>query len=144
LAQLQANNQNRHDGLFYLKVQQTSNSNCSWNGYSTVDNCIFLKAAANAIQSIGGWATTIYTTANIWRNFFAHDCDDFASVTGAYVSYALYNSSGKVTPSQTFADFVPFGGFTYPLVKQVGGNVTIPLLCGSIPWHAFVDQIYYP
>jgi len=30
------------------------------------------------------------------------------------------------------------------MVKQIGGNVTIPLLCGNKGWHAFVDIIYFP
>jgi len=53
-----------------------------------------------------------------------------------------------VDTTQSFADFVPFGGYTLDsgLVnfKQVGGNVTIPLLCGSTAWHAFVDVIAAP
>jgi len=57
--------------------------------------------------------------------------------------YANYDSTGHVTSTQTLDDFVPFGGWqdvSWRVVgKQVGGNVTIPLLCGNKAWHAFVD-----
>jgi len=43
---------------------------------------------------------------------------------------------------------VPFGGWTLAnggvLEKQVGGNVTVPLLCGQKAWHAFIDQYWFP
>jgi len=33
----------RNDELFYIKVQPTTNPDCSWEGYSHLDNCNFLK-----------------------------------------------------------------------------------------------------
>ena len=41
--------------------------------------------------------------------------------------------------NQSFDDFVPSGGWTAPIVKQIGGNVKIPLLCGNKTWHALID-----
>jgi len=40
------------------------------------------------------------------------------------------NDTGQVDPTQSYDDFVPFGGWTTPSLKQVGGNVTVPL-CGN-------------
>jgi len=33
---------------------------------------------------------------------------------------------------------MPFGGWQYPDLKQVGGNMTVTL-CNNPKWHAFID-----
>jgi len=128
--------------FFYIKVQPTSNPECSWEGYSHSDNCNFLKEAANAVNNLG-WITTIFSTANIWKHFFGSSCDTFAADTQAIMGYANYDRTGQVNSVQSFDDYVPFGGWIVApnsvMGKQVGGNVTVPLLCGHKAWHAFVD-----
>jgi len=125
-----------------MKVEPSSNPDCSWEGYSQSDNCNFLTEAANAVKNID-FFSAIFTTAPIWQQFFGSSCDTFAADTGAYLWYANYNNTGNVNPTLSFDDFVPFGGWTAHsaalVMKQVGGNVTIPLLCGNKAWHAFVD-----
>ena len=126
------------DNFFYIKVEPTSNPDCSWAGYSQSDNCNYLKEAVNAVHSIG-WSPAIFSTAHIWALFFGSSCDTFATDTGSFLWYVDYNSTGNVDSTPDFSDFVSFGGWTAPLVKQVSGSVTIPLLCGNTAWHAFLD-----
>ena len=82
-------------------------------------------------------------TVHIWKQFFGISCNTFEAYKGAYHWYAHYDSTGNVTSTQSYADYVPFGGWKTgsPMVriKQIGGNVTVPLLCGGPAWHTFVD-----
>jgi len=131
----------------YIKVEPSSNPECSWEGYSHSDNCNFLKEAANAV-SFTSWHLGVFSTAHIWKRLFGSSCDTFAVDTEAYLWYANYDSSGHVISTQSFGDLVAFGGWTVVskqvTAKQVGGNVTVPLLCGHKAWHAFVDYFMFP
>jgi len=79
----------------------------------------------------------IFSTAKIWNSFFGNSCDIVG--TGSPLWYADYNTTGNVDPTLSFADFIPFGGWTAPFIKQVGGNITVANLCGHPLWHAFID-----
>ena len=56
----------------------------------------------------------------------------------------LWYGAGELNFNPSFNDFVPFGGWKAPVVKQIYGNVTVPLLCGTKDWHAFIDYIWNP
>ena len=133
--------------LVYIKVEPSVNSACSWEAYTQQDNCNYLMEAANAVSNLGFWTPVVFSTSNIWSKFFGSNCENMALSTGALLSYADYETTGQVTSRQTFDDFLPFGGWSVGngniYIKQVGGNVTVPLLCSSTPWHAFVDQYWY-
>lgn len=125
----------------YLKVIPTTNTACSWSPYSAVDNCNYLKEAANAVWNIGKKAA-IFSTANIWKQFFGTSCNTFATDTGAYLWYANYESNGVLNSVKSTADYVPFGGWQVSgnkvWVKQIAGKVG--LMCGG----GFVDIIWDP
>ena len=53
--------------------------------------------------------------------------------------YADYSSTGVLDPTQTYTDYQPFGGWTWPALKKVSGPVRVSL-CGYTGWHALVDQ----
>ena len=147
-------NNQQYSGIFggalYIKVVPSKNPDCSWESYSQSDNCNFLKEAVNAVwkggRYRGQWVPYIFSTANIWKKYFGSTCDTFAKDTGAYLSYAIYDSTGHVVSTQTKHDFVPFGGWAagdwHIIAKQVGGSVRVPLLCGHKAWHALVDEVY--
>ena len=128
--------------LFVMKIEPSSNPDCTWEGYLPSDNCNFLKEAVGAIHNIGQ-LPVVFSTARIWQKLFGSSCDTFASDTSTYLVYANYESNGHVNSTQTFDDFVSFGGWSidsgFVVAKQVFGNTTVPLLCGSIAWHAYVD-----
>ena len=135
-----------HNRMIAIKVEPSSNPTCSWAGHTAIDNCNFLTEAVNAVTHLG-WFPSVFSTANIWKQFFGSSCDTFATATGAAVWYAKYDNTGHVTSSNTFDDFVPFGGWALSgrkvTIKQISGNLTVPLLCGSTAWHAFVDLISF-
>ena len=108
---LKSNSQDNFRGLFYIKVKSSIHPDCSWESYGHSDNCNFLKEAANAVQNIG-WSPVIFSTSLIWKQFFGSSCDTFASDSNAWLEYANYDATGHVSSTQSFADFVPFGGWT--------------------------------
>jgi len=127
------------DILLYVKFGSTSNPQCSFASYSHTDNCNYLKEAVRAIGNLH-WMPLIVSTATQWKQYFGNSCDTFATDTGAMLSYAVYDSTGHPTLTQSYDDFVPFGGFAKGNIwtKQVGGVTTVPLLCGPTAWHAYV------
>ena len=40
-----------NDYIFYIKVQSATIPDFSWEGYSHLDNCNFLKEAVNAVHN---------------------------------------------------------------------------------------------
>jgi len=122
----------------WMKVEPSSNPECSWEGYSQSDNCNFLKEAAQAINTRN--SPGVFSTARIWKQFFGSSCDTFATDIGALNIWSNYESSaGRVNSPKSFDDYVPFGGWTSPGIKKLVGSVTIPLLCGHKAWHALVE-----
>jgi len=85
------------DAYIFIKVEPSSNPECSWEGYSQSDNCNFLKEAAGAVVNWNNvWTPCIFSTARIWRQFFGSSCDTFATDTNAPLWYANYDSTGQV------------------------------------------------
>jgi len=81
----------------------------------------------------------VFSTANIWQQYFGNSCDFIASSTGALLWYANYETNGQVNSVQSYDDFTSFGGWTTPFLKQTGGNMTVSL-CNNPVWnHAFID-----
>ena len=73
--------------VLVIKVVPNSNPECSWDNHSHLDNCNFLKDAANAVWNIHVYGSpltpTIFSTAHIWKKIFGSSCDFFATDTGA-------------------------------------------------------------
>jgi hypothetical protein len=40
---------NSYGGIFYIKIEPSSNPDCSWEGYSQSENCNFLYETVNAV-----------------------------------------------------------------------------------------------
>ena len=134
--------------LVVLKIEPSPNPTCSWESFTNQQNCDFLKATlSQAIAS--GWVPILFSTAPIWSHFFGSTCNtiptDFNNVPLLW--YANYLANGKVNETQSFDDFVPFGGFSVSAgnvyMKQTGGNVTVPL-CNNPKSTAFIDYIWGP
>ena len=92
--------------FFMIKVEPSSNPECSWEGYNSSDNCNFLKEAVNAARSMSRYVIrTVFSTARIWKQFFGNSCDTFAADIGVMVSYANYDNTGHVNSTPSFDDF---------------------------------------
>ena len=131
----------------WLKVEPSVNPECDWAGYSHTDNCNFLIEAINAIKRLPSTAIGVISTGTIWKAFFGSTCDSVGT-SGALLSYAIYGTDGHVSSTKSFADFVPFGGWTLAggnvYKKQIYGNHTLSSLCGNPNLHAFVDMSWGP
>jgi len=108
----------------FIKVEPNTTPGCSWEGYNKTDNCNFLTEAINAVNSLNIGRSGVFSTAHIWESYFGNDCNSISTVT-KYLWYANYNSSGQVNSTSSFNDFVPFGGWKSPDLKQVGGSITV-------------------
>jgi len=53
--------------------------------------------------------------------------------------FADYNTSGQMNSDPSPTDFVPFGGWVSPVMKQIGGDVHVTSLCNNPNWHVFID-----
>jgi len=65
-----------------------------------------------------------------------------------YLWYGDYSSTGVLNGVESFADFVPFGGWDIsqpntPFLKKIRGSQNLTL-CGKSTWHAFVDMTWIP
>jgi hypothetical protein len=114
-------------GMVWIDVETNPSPGCGW----TTDyngNCAFLTEIINRIKSHGK-VPAIYASRYMWQTIFGA-MSGCASVASQQLWYAHYDNS----PS--FSDFVAFGGWTKPAIKQFQGDTT---LCG-----AGVDKNYYP
>jgi hypothetical protein len=128
-----------------IKVIENITSACSWegHGYSDADNCAFINAAVAQVQSYGLLAG-VFSTVNIWGRFFGNSCNSLGAITPPInLWYARYNTSGRVDPVLTFADYSAFGGWGEASMKQVAGSIRINL-CDIPGWTAFVDFNWFP
>jgi len=126
-------------------VEPNNTPGCSWDGYSQVDNCNFLN---ETIYALGQFTfPSIFSTANIWKKFFGSNCDYIGGSGWPALWYAHYNSNGNLDQTESFEDFVSFGGWNITefgpgaFLKQVAGNKKI-MLCGNPLWHVLADELW--
>ena len=126
----------------WIKVEPNTTPGCSWSGYTAADSCAFLNSAISQAQNYkAAHKIGIFSTPNIWNKFFGTSCNIGGGQTKLW--YADYTTDGQVDSTTSYNDFVSFGGWSAPDLKQVGGNVTITPLCGHSTWHAYIDQLYW-
>jgi len=123
----------------WLKVEPNTTPGCTWEGYTQIENCNFILTCINVWVSFG-IPVGVFTTYNIWEKYIGSTCPT-AGLRTFYVWYADYTTTGHVNTTQSFDDFKPFGGWGYPWLKQIGGNITVKL-CNNTNWHAFVDETW--
>lgn len=114
-------------GMVWIDVETNPSPGCGW-GTDYNSNCAFLTEIINRIKSHGK-VPAIYASRYMWQTIFG-SFTACPSVASQQLWYAHYDGS----PS--FSDFVAFGGWSRPHIKQFQGDTT---LCG-----ASVDKNYYP
>jgi hypothetical protein len=113
-------------GMIWIDVETNPSSGCGW-GADHAGNCNFLTETINRIKSHGK-VPAIYASRYMWQTIMG-SFSACPSVASQKLWYAHYDGS----PS--FSDFVAFGGWTKPAIKQFQGDTT---LCG-----AGVDKNFY-
>ena len=113
-------------GMVWIDVETNPSSGCGW-GTDHAGNCNFLTEIINRIKSHGK-VPAIYASRYMWQTIMG-SFTACPSVASQQLWYAHYDGS----PS--FSDFVAFGGWTKPAIKQFQGDTT---LCG-----AGVDKNFY-
>jgi hypothetical protein len=127
-----------------LKVQTSTNPDCTWSKYNYTSNCAFLAEAVKAVKKLN-WFPTIFSTALSWKKIFGNSCNNFKASNPAYLIYANYDSTGKLNTTKTLDDFIPFGGWqkNEVMLKLISGGAKIPLNCiGSPPTTVFAETYW--
>jgi hypothetical protein len=114
-------------GMVWVDVETNPSTGCGW-GTDHTGNCNFLTEIVNRVKSHGK-AVGIYASQYMWQTIMGSQ-KACGGVAGQQLWYAHYDNS----PS--FSDFVAFGGWTKPHIKQYKGDTT---LCG-----AGVDLNFHP
>ena len=114
-------------GMTWIDIETNPSPNCAW----TTDgdsNCAFIKELVSAVKARGK-KVGLYATGFMWNQIFGNRtaCQELGSEPLWYAHY-----DGK----ETLTDFVPFGGWTKPLIKQFADG---PAVCG-----ANIDHNYSP
>ena len=114
-------------GMIWIDVETNPSSGCGW-GKDYAANCAYLTDIISRIKSHGK-KPGIYASEYMWQTIMG-SLKGCPSVSSTQLWYAHYDNK------PTFSDFLPFGGWSKPNIKQYAGDTT---LCG-----AGVDKNYYP
>jgi hypothetical protein len=123
-----------------VKVQSNSVAGCTWTGYTQTQNCVYLTALIRAINIAlyGRGIVHIASTAYSWKSLLGNTCNNFAS---SYLWYANYNKKGQLNTQVSYADFIPFGGWTAPNFKTTANSVRLTL-CNNPAWRVLGNMIF--
>lgn len=103
----------------WVDLETNPSPNCGWTTNYTY-NCQFTQKLINTLSQNTQKAVGIYASAYMWSKIMGglKNCPLFTNLPLWYAHY-----DGK----PGFDDFVPFGGWTRPMIKQFRGTST---LCG--------------
>jgi GH25 family lysozyme M1 (1,4-beta-N-acetylmuramidase) len=105
----------------WFDIETNQSPGCAWSG-DTSSNCQFLQQMIAAGQSLG-ISMGVYASAYMWSSIMGDSCSVGAD-NGLPLWYAHYDGS------RSFSDFSPFGGWSYPSVKQYSDSSEIGSNCG--------------
>lgn len=104
----------------WVNVETNPSPGCSWAAATPADNCVYLDQLVSEI-SRRGKAPGIFTSSSMWSQIMGSTgaCQKFKTLP---LWFAHYDKT------QSFDDFVPFGGWTKPNYKQYEGGAPA---CGT-------------
>lgn len=122
-------------GRVWLDVETNTSPGCGWSTNKTA-NCAYLASLVQAVQRTGV-PVAVYSSLHMWTTWMddastPNACD--VNPPGAAAPLDLWYPHYDKSPS--FSDFIGFGGWTTPLIKQYINTNT---LCG-----VGVDDNYAP
>jgi hypothetical protein len=105
-------------GTMWIGIKYNPATNCQWGGNITA-NCQFLAELISAGTQAGA-LVGVYSSQYWWNSIVGASCTA-GSDAATDLWYADWNGA------KNFTDFTPFGGWTFPTMKQYSGTVDI---CG--------------
>lgn len=122
LLSLQSNFKMDMDEMFkmvWILIDSNPSLGCGWSSYSISSNCEFLKKLVKALESKGK-RVGIYSNKDKWIQIFGNEeyCKDF-------VNYPVWYTHLDQEASFSDWNFIRFGGWTKPAIKQYDKNVQI-------------------
>lgn len=103
----------------WIDIETNPSAGCSWAGYEANSNCQYLNDIINALRS-NGKNIGVFSSGFMWNSIFGNRAA-CPSVAGYPLWYAHYDKSASL------ADFIPFGGWTKPTMKEYTGDGNV---CG--------------
>eukprot|EP01102_Stenamoeba_stenopodia_P004398 TRINITY_DN1470_c0_g1_i3.p1 TRINITY_DN1470_c0_g1~~TRINITY_DN1470_c0_g1_i3.p1 ORF type:complete len:230 (-),score=34.04 TRINITY_DN1470_c0_g1_i3:139-828(-) len=101
---------------FWLDIEVNPSDNCGWSPSNYSYNCLFLN---ELLDTANEWLLKpgVYSSERVWGIIFNNDC--FVGSYDVPLWYPRYDFE------QNFDDFVAFGGWTSPIMKQYNGSVEL-------------------
>ncbi|TNV75692.1 hypothetical protein FGO68_gene162 [Halteria grandinella] len=114
----------------WLDIEMNPNQGCGWDAHSFEENCKYISEMVDAVKALN-YEVGIYASHRGWGIILGSDaaCQNFTEIPLWYPHF---------DQNPTFDDFVSFGGWTKPNIKQYI-DLTRNTKCG-IP----VDQDLMP
>eukprot|EP00483_Globobulimina_turgida_P001272 UN01274 len=110
--------------MIWLDIEDNPDSECSWSKNTIAVNCDIILALGTAAEA-NGKKVGIYSNHNEWGGYVFHGdygaCSQPAKEKNWPLWYADYDGA------KNFNDFVAFGGWTKPVIKQYAGDAKV---CG--------------
>lgn len=115
IAEMFANLPSSLFGMVWIAVENNLSQNCSWSGHDPESNCDYLGAMISAVK-VRGKNPGIYSFAQSWVVAMGsrYACPGFENHRLWY---------GRGDSSESFNDFLPFGGWQKPAIKQTQSNI---------------------
>ena len=121
-------------GTVWVDVETNPSSGCGW-GSDHAANCNYLTEIVNRIKSHGK-SVGIYSSQYMWSSIMGSQ-----KACAGLSAYPLWYAHYDKNPS--FSDFVGFGGWTKPHMKQYEGDVTMCSAGVDKNYHAWWYNINY-
>ena len=114
-------------GRIWFDVETNPTPACAWRA-SKADNCAYLGelVAAAKASPFPHWG--VYTSIHMWTTLMTTAAAPDACAVAA--DLPLWYPHYESPPSPSFSDFVPFGGWAKPTIKQYYDGLTPGGLCG--------------
>ena len=113
-------------GQIWFDIETNGSPGCGWSG-DKGSNCQFLADMINAAKAKGK-SPGVYASQYMWDSIMGSGCTA-GHDNGAVLWYAHYDGR------QSFSDYVPFGGWAHPNVKQYGDSVPYCGISADADWY---------
>lgn len=104
----------------WIDIETNPSAGCTWNGYTSEQNCNFTLELISATKA-RNVPVGVYASRYMWNLIYG----SYDACPQAAFEMPLWYPHYDTNPS--FSDFVPFGGWSTPTIKQYQGTSAV---CG--------------